>query len=106
MARVVPLEQETEHRTRLENAEKTTMTMAAELQAATEKVRAQGQQIDELKNEAKRNTIENMVLKLQLQNKNKRIRPGQVRYITRPKSEAMRVTREIRLPPRNRRACI
>ncbi len=32
--------------------------------------------------------------------------PSQVRYITRPKSEAMRVTRQPRLPPRNRRACI
>ena len=32
------------------------------------------------------------------------VRSGQVRYITRPKSEAMRVTRQLRLPPRNRRA--
>ncbi len=31
---------------------------------------------------------------------------GQVRYITRPKSEAMRVTRQLRLPPRDRRVCI
>ncbi len=35
-----------------------------------------------------------------------RVRSGQVRYITRPKSEAMRVTRQLRLPPRNRRVCI
>ena len=34
------------------------------------------------------------------------VRSGQVRYITRPKSEAMRVTRQLRLPPRNRWVCI
>ena len=34
------------------------------------------------------------------------VRSGQVRYITRPKSEAMRVTRQLRLPPRDRRVCI
>jgi hypothetical protein len=34
------------------------------------------------------------------------MRPGQVRYIARPKSEAMRVTRQLRLPPRYRRVCI
>ena len=34
------------------------------------------------------------------------VRPGQVRYVTRPKSEAMRVTRQLRLPPRYRRVCI
>jgi hypothetical protein len=33
-------------------------------------------------------------------------RSGQVRCITRPKSEAMRVTRQLGLPPRNRRVCI
>ena len=31
-----------------------------------------------------------------------RIRSGQVRYITRPKSETMRVTRQLGLPPRYR----
>ncbi len=43
------------------------MNMASELQAATEAVRAQGKQIEELKKDAKGCRAENMMLKLHLQ---------------------------------------
>jgi hypothetical protein len=59
--------------TRLENAEQAMMKMAAELQAAAEKVRAQGKQIEELQKDATGGKTENMKLKLHLQRKKEQI---------------------------------
>lgn len=67
MEQVQPLAQENEPRTRLERREKAMMNMASELQAATEAVRAQGKQIEELQKDAKWCRAESMMLKLHLQ---------------------------------------
>ena len=64
-------EEETKKDKRLVDAEKAILTIAAELQEANMTIRAQGQQIDELKKVAAKAKTDHMILQLHLEEKNK-----------------------------------